>query len=295
MEIRTTKPTNNKFYQTINIGGYSTCITGSPTDKDSDVLANCVGYACGRFNEIIGAMKYPSLNCNAENFITRAKEFYPELKIETDISKGRIGDIIVWEGAGDLAGHVAIIEKVYTTSDYYTSESAYNSTVFYNSRRDNSNGRLGMSSNYKFLGFIQNPAIEDNPPVILPEQEEDKKKDLINYYLIKSGDTLSNIAKNNKTTIKQILNLNPEITDKNKIIAGSTIIISIDKHNFKINDKVNLIEYVNSDGQKLKNYDSCYYITQFDSNGITCVLSAIRNNSTIIWARVNINNLILEN
>ena len=72
--IRKTKPeSGNKFYNTTSNGGYSKCIKGKPTDKGCNVLANCVGYACGRFNEIIGSMKYPQLNCNAENFIERAK------------------------------------------------------------------------------------------------------------------------------------------------------------------------------------------------------------------------------
>ena len=77
MNIRTTKPgAGNKFYITKSKGGYSSCIQGSPTDSQCNVLANCVGYACGRFNEIIGSMKYPSLNCNAENFIERARNTY---------------------------------------------------------------------------------------------------------------------------------------------------------------------------------------------------------------------------
>lgn len=66
MEMRTSKPSaGNKFYNTTSRGGYSQCIQGSPTDAGCNVLANCVGYACGRFNEIIGSMKYPYLNCNA--------------------------------------------------------------------------------------------------------------------------------------------------------------------------------------------------------------------------------------
>ena len=76
MKVRTTKPeAGNKFYITKSRGGYSDCIQGKPTDN-CNVLANCVGYACGRFNEIIGNMKYPAFNCNAENFIERAKNTY---------------------------------------------------------------------------------------------------------------------------------------------------------------------------------------------------------------------------
>ena len=68
---RTTKPeAGNKYYITKAKGGYSNAVQGKPTDKDCDALANCVGYAYGRFNEIggWGYCKYLS-PCNAENFI----------------------------------------------------------------------------------------------------------------------------------------------------------------------------------------------------------------------------------
>ena len=93
MQMRTSKPVNNKFYITKSKGGYSTCIQGYPTDASCNVLANCVGYACGRFNEIIGTMKYPSLNCNAENFIERAKNTYG-LQV---VSYPTLGGIMVWQ------------------------------------------------------------------------------------------------------------------------------------------------------------------------------------------------------
>ena len=48
--IRTTRPTaGNKYFITKSNGGYSTCIQGKPTDGQCNVLANCVGYACGGF------------------------------------------------------------------------------------------------------------------------------------------------------------------------------------------------------------------------------------------------------
>ena len=162
MDIRTSKPTSgNKFYITTSKGGYSTCIQGKPTDSQCNVLSNCVGYGCGRFNEIIGSMKYPSLNCNAENFIERAKSLgltvanYPTL-----------GGIMVWQkgntlNSSDGAGHIAIVERIDGSNQIYTSESSYRGTAFYNVIRSNSNGRWGMSSGYTFRGCIINPAIGD--------------------------------------------------------------------------------------------------------------------------------------
>lgn len=42
--MRTTKPgAGNKNYITTGAGGWSTCIKGSPTDSQCNVLANCVG------------------------------------------------------------------------------------------------------------------------------------------------------------------------------------------------------------------------------------------------------------
>lgn len=160
MNIRTTKPTSgNKFFITKSKGGYSTCIQGSPTDSQCNVLSNCVGYACGRFNEIIGAMKYPSLNCNAENFIERAKNTYG-LEIS---SVPTLGGIMVWQkgtlSGNDGAGHVASVEKIIDSNTIYTSESGYGGSAFWNSTRRNTNGRWGLGSAYTFRGCIVNPAI----------------------------------------------------------------------------------------------------------------------------------------
>lgn len=160
MNVRTTKPTSgNKFFITKSKGGYSTCIQGSPADSQCNVLANCVGYACGRFNEIIGAMKYPSLNCNAENFIERAKNTY-DLEIS---SVPTLGGIMVWQkgtlSGNNGAGHVAVVEKIIDSNTIYTSESGYGGSAFWNSTRRNTNGRWGLGSAYTFRGCIVNPAI----------------------------------------------------------------------------------------------------------------------------------------
>lgn len=159
MQVRVSKPeAGNKFYTTKANGGYSTCIKGKPTDK-CDVLANCVGYACGRFNEIIGSMKYPSLNCNAENFIERAKSLGLQIS-----NTPTLGGIMVWQkgntlNGSDGAGHVAVVERIDSANQIYTSESGYNSKAFWNTLRTNNNGRWGAGAGYKYRGCIVNPAI----------------------------------------------------------------------------------------------------------------------------------------
>ena len=161
-QMRTSKPiSSDKCYITRGNGGWSYCIQGSPKDSQCDVLANCVGYACGRFNEIYNAikgttgMKYYALNCNAENFIERAKNTYGLEIVGYPVK----GGIMVWEGKGSLAGHVAVVEKVYDGNHVYTSESGYGSKAFWNAHRYNDNTRWGSGTNYTFLGCIVNPAV----------------------------------------------------------------------------------------------------------------------------------------
>ena len=156
--VRTSKPSGNKNFITTGSGGWNTCIKGYPMDPDANVLANCVGYASGRFNEIINEARetsgctYKYLNCNAEGFIERAQAAGLQIG-----STPRVGAIMCWQGAGDLAGHVAIVERVYNNNSIYTSESGYGSAAFWNQNRNNSNGRWGCGSSYPFRGFIYLP------------------------------------------------------------------------------------------------------------------------------------------
>ena len=162
--IRNSKPSGNKNFMTTGSGGWNTCIKGYPNDPNANVLANCVGYASGRFNEIINEARgttgctYKYLNCNAENFIERAKS--AGLEIGSTPRVGAIGCAMKGStlSGGDGAGHVWIVERVYSNSSTYTSESGYGSTAFWNQNRSNSNGRWGLSSGYTFRGYIYLPA-----------------------------------------------------------------------------------------------------------------------------------------
>ena len=159
--MRTSLPEKgNKFYNTKNNGGYSYCIVGKPTCDGLNVLANCVGYACGRFNEIIGKMDYPYLNCNAEDFIVRGKNC--GLKVS---DKPTLGGIMVWEGKGSLAGHVAVVEKIIDENTIYTSESGYESAYFWNSTRKRGNGNWGAGASYKYIGCLINPSVNELKPL----------------------------------------------------------------------------------------------------------------------------------
>lgn len=170
----------DKYFISHLDGGYSYCIRPQdyPDGKSwfpGSVLANCVGCACGCFNENISylngtkGMAYPLFNCNAEDFIERAKKNYPELIITKEPVNG---GMMVWEGKGDLAGHVAYVNN-YDGITVNTAESSYGGAIFYNKDRNNDNGRWGMSGSYEYLGCI-------NPnTLIVPNVEPDPTHDQV--------------------------------------------------------------------------------------------------------------------
>jgi len=160
--MRTSKPSGNKNYIVTGSGGWNTCIKGYPMDAKANALANCVGYTSGRFNEIINIARdtsgctYKTLNCNAVGFKERAEA----AGLQTG-STPRRGAIMCW-GKNGGAGHVAIVERVDSNNQVYTSESGYGSTAFWNQTRTNSNGRWGLGSSYYFRCFIYLPSDVQN-------------------------------------------------------------------------------------------------------------------------------------
>lgn len=158
---RTTKPENNKYYIRTQQGGYNGAILGRPLDLTANVLANCVGYANGRFAEIqnLGYIKY-QLVCYAEDFITKAKAYGL-----TVTKTPTLGGIMVWRKgkAGDHkdgAGHVAVNENIVDYNTIFTSESGYKaSRPFWTKTRHNTNTRWGQSPEYTYIGCIANPGV----------------------------------------------------------------------------------------------------------------------------------------
>ena len=213
---RTSKPgSGNKYFITKSKGGYSTCIQGKPTDKNCNVLANCVGYACGAFNEEheFGYEKY-HLNCNAENFIERA--------IASGLSvyqKPMVGGIIVWQKgtlkSSDGAGHVAIVTYVNNVNDptqIKTSESGYGAkSPFWQTTRNKGNGNWGQASSYKYRGCIAPVGYKPpEPPKPTPTPTRKFKEGdrvVLNgpIYLSSMSNIPSNTIKDKITTITRVV------------------------------------------------------------------------------------------
>lgn len=311
--IRKTKPEKgNKFYNTTSNGGYSKCIQGKPTDAGCNVLANCVGYACGRFNEIIGSMKYPQLNCNAENFIERAKSAGLEV-----VDYPVLGGIMVMQkgatlSGNDGAGHVFIVEDIYDANTIYTSESGYGGSAFWNSKRSNSNGLWGHASGYKFRGCIVNPVVgkvtsrEEPKPTPTPTPTKLKykigDKVVLNgqLYGTADGGNPGQIVHNKFTTITRAIEgkLYPyNTTGDLGWMAEACISLYSEPvkpeppkpETFAVGDKVKPIKLVDYKGTKLVRYDDVYTIMQIDNRG--AVLGAPRKGKLEVWAVLSLDNI----
>ena len=152
--------TGNKYYITKSSGGYSPCIIGKPTDA-CNVLANCVGYAVGRFNEIGGynCCKYLA-STNAENMANAAKN-----QGLTVSDTPTLGGCMVWAkgkvgNSADGAGHVAIVEQINADGTIITSESGYNANKPFWTQKRQKIPNWGESSEYTYIGCIVNPAVQ---------------------------------------------------------------------------------------------------------------------------------------
>lgn len=300
--IRTTRPTaGNKYFIRQANGGYSTCIQGKPTDSQCNVLSNCVGYACGAFNEELGLgyEKY-HLNCNAENFIERA--IASGLSV---VSKPVVGSILCWEGVGSLAGHVAIVIEVINDNCIKTAESGYGSSnPFWISTRYNNNGRWGLNSNYKPRGFIVNPNYPYNPPAPTPTPTPSTLKYKVGDKVVLNGTlyTTSNggkagaTVKDKHTTITRAIAGKPypyNTTGDLGWVAESSVSLDTPtptptpeppkpSEGFKVGDYVVPTKLVDYKGTHLIQYDDKYQIIQKDGRGN--VLGAVRGSQRPIWA-----------
>lgn len=146
---RTRPESGNPYYNTPAAGGYAVgAILGKPTDAGCDVLANCVGYAAGRFNEIIGAGQfvYWQWAPNPDQWISTAKQYGLRIGSEPEL-----GAVAVWRH------HVAVVEEIHADGSITTSESGYGcANPFWTSKRSRNGGSWGGEG---FLGFIYQPEV----------------------------------------------------------------------------------------------------------------------------------------
>lgn len=118
---------------------------------------NCTDYAYYRFKEEQEIDKCSLPTSNAESWMKNNKVY------KTGMT-AKLGAIAVWSkgiiGNGkDGSGHVAVVEGIYPDGSILTSNSGYNSRLFYLKRINKGYYMFG----YRFLGFIY-PSVEFSSP-----------------------------------------------------------------------------------------------------------------------------------
>ncbi|MDY6038274.1 MAG: cell wall-binding repeat-containing protein [Eubacterium sp.] len=163
-------------YQNMNwlhssLGGYNNCIK---ITSGGECIPNCVGYAWGRWRELLGYT--PKLS------LSNAEDWYGHNDGYQRGSSPRLGAVMCWKkGAvgygGDGAGHVAIVESIGQNGEITVSASDYGSRRFYTKKYypPFSNSEPGL----EFMGFIY-------PPVDFVEEEI--KKPMCNLTVYKGRD-----------------------------------------------------------------------------------------------------------
>lgn len=150
---RTTCPDkNDKCWITTGYGGYNKCIVGKPAYSTGSAIANCVGYAWGRFLEIM-RQSDPSITtcelptCNAGDFIKYNTKY--------DVGQeAQLGAIAVF-----APNHVAIVEAIDSNGVCTLSESGWGGPTFkYGNTISKANKYNDHSwGGYTLKGFIYNP------------------------------------------------------------------------------------------------------------------------------------------
>ena len=140
---RTTAPSkDSKYYYSDNI--FYQCGYGMP---------NCTAYAWGRWYELLGSK--PKL------YTGNAETWYPKGTSYDGYKRGqtpKLGAVACWAKgvagkSSDGAGHVAIVEEIYSDGSILTSNSAWKGTNFYTKKL-----AKGYNVNgYTFQGFIYLP------------------------------------------------------------------------------------------------------------------------------------------
>lgn len=200
-----TPNTTDKYWIHTSKGGLNSCILIS----GNSVLPNCVGYAWGRFYELLGSVPKLSRG-NAENWYGYKDGYQrgqvPKLGAVACWSKGKTGV------GSDGAGHVAIVEKIDADGTITTSNSGYNGPRFYTKVIKKP---YSLGGTYVFQGFIYNPAVDEVAVI------ETKSTSYTTYKVVK-GDTLAAIARKYSTTWQELAAYN-NMANPNLITVGQLI------------------------------------------------------------------------
>ena len=145
------------------LDGYNYCIQIPGTGGST--LPNCVGYAWGRWREILG--KFHELSRGNAEVWWGKKDGYERSQTP------RLGSVACWRKgsanmATDGAGHVAIVEEIHADGSITISNSDYGGTRFYTKKLKKGFALAGLT----FQGFIHLPGTwEEEKPAKKTNEE----------------------------------------------------------------------------------------------------------------------------
>lgn len=153
-----TLPANlNPWWIKDGYGGISPCILGSPLAAPGATIANCVGWAWGRYCDIRGEV--------VSELPTGHGGSWYETAIQNGMETGQepeLGAVICFSGGPSGYGHVAIVEEIADDGSYIRcSESDWGGPVFsYRTRYRSQNWSYPGYS--QFQGFIYNEVVPES-------------------------------------------------------------------------------------------------------------------------------------
>ena len=161
---RLTAPSStDKDWISTQYGGYNECIVINRST--GACIPNCVGYAWGRWREILG--RRPNLSTgNAENWYGHTSDGYKRGK------SPKLGAVICWRSgiagkSSDGYGHVMVVEAI-NGNKITCSGSDYSGRRFYTKEISGPAYNFSSTSKLKFQGFIYNPIEFDESDDFLP-------------------------------------------------------------------------------------------------------------------------------
>ena len=166
----------------VNYGGYNYCILGNPPYYTGSVLADCTGFAWGRWRQYLGYHHNLSINQRSIWYLNTADGYNRG-------SVPQLGAVICYDDGA--SGHVAIVESITYDSNNnpvscLLSQSVYNGAFFEN-KTVYANNNYKLYDGYTLQGFIYLPVEVSELEIYLLRKKRKTYK--IRMGVLKNGNT----------------------------------------------------------------------------------------------------------
>lgn len=237
---------------------------------DGNILTGqCVGYAWGRWREILGKNHNLSLN-NAENWWGNTADGYKRGQTP------KLGAVICWRKgkagvASDGAGHVAIVEQIKSNGDIVTSESVYGGARFRTKTYTKASGYALAS--HVFQGFIYLPVTFEEEKTSTTSVKKKSNKEIAQEVI----DGKWGNGETRKKKLKEAgYSYDAVQAEVNKLLSASSSATS-NSASFKNGDKVKLVKGATFyDGSSIASwvFNSTLYVRDIDGDRV--VISTVK-------------------